>query len=95
MFPNATDNLIDQRGDIGPAKPFLADANHRWTMRTAQCQQPMKVGVQCDDDLALAACKLNDLEIGCMAVPDIGDVAGIDTSFAELGHGTARQPLVQ
>lgn len=55
----------------------------------------MKVGVQCDDHLALVACKLNDLEIGCMAAPDIGDVAGVDTSFAELGHGTARQPLVQ
>ncbi len=92
---DATEYLFDHFGDIGAAEPFLPDANHRWSLCAAHRQQPMKVGVKCYDDLALVACKFNDLKIGRKTASDIGNVARVDASLTEMGHGTSRQSLVQ
>ena len=89
------EDLADQCGDVGTAKAFAPDADHRRSARAADRQQPMEVRIQGHDRATLIERQCSDLGIACPAVPNVGHVADIETPFLEVPNGTAWQSLVQ
>ena len=88
-------DLADQIGNIGSAKAFSADADHRWPVGATDGKQSMEIRVEGDDRAALIERHRRDFRITRSALADVGDMADIKPLLQEVLNRAARQTLVQ
>lgn len=84
------DDLADQLGNVGAAKTFVSDADYRGAVGAADRSQSMEVRVERHDGAALFPRQVGNLRIARAAVPDVGDMADVETALPQVPHGAAR-----
>jgi len=89
------EDLADQCGNVGTAEALAPDANHGRSARAADGQQPMKVRIQGHDRVVLIERQRSDFGIARAGVPNVGDVAQVETARFQVSNSAARQALIQ
>ena len=95
LVSHLIEDLMEQCGDVGTAKTFSSDADHRRGARATDGQEAMEVRIQGNYQPSMVACMLGDFHIRRAAQADVSDMTDIDALVLEMANSTAWQALIQ